>query len=181
MFKLFLGKFQRSPSPISMKGVGLAGNSLPLKRRNSRVVQSPWGHDSNLSSSGNIYPGKQNKTPCLWKWVGSGRPAAQEQHKATAQQPPEDQGASWPYFFLMTLFRLWYTSAPMIIASLKLAAPTGRIMNSSRPGGWAPRKPPTPPLPFMFLWGRIGISHKIPSTPRMSQLWEGTWKIIFLL
>ena len=38
--------------------------------------------------------------------------------------------ASWPYFFLITAFNLWYTSAPMIIASLKDDAPVGRIMNS---------------------------------------------------
>lgn len=38
--------------------------------------------------------------------------------------------ASFPYFSLMTFFRLWYTSAPMRMASVKFAAPTGRIMNS---------------------------------------------------
>lgn len=38
--------------------------------------------------------------------------------------------ASCPYFFLMTFLRLWYTSEPIFIASVKEAAPTGRIMNS---------------------------------------------------
>merc|ERR1719161_1466246 len=38
--------------------------------------------------------------------------------------------ASCPYFFLITDLRLWYTSEPIFIASVKLVAPTGRIMNS---------------------------------------------------
>jgi hypothetical protein len=38
--------------------------------------------------------------------------------------------ASSPYFFLMTLLRLWYTSLPIFMASAKLLAPTGAIMNS---------------------------------------------------
>mmetsp|Transcript_27075 Transcript_27075/g.65322 ORF Transcript_27075/g.65322 Transcript_27075/m.65322 type:complete len:213 (-) Transcript_27075:181-819(-) len=38
--------------------------------------------------------------------------------------------ASCPYFFLITAFRWWYTSEPIFMASVKLSAPTGRIMNS---------------------------------------------------
>ncbi|KAG6545647.1 hypothetical protein Mapa_012832 [Marchantia paleacea] len=38
--------------------------------------------------------------------------------------------ASCPYFFLITDFKLWYTSLPICIASLKDEAPVGRIMNS---------------------------------------------------
>ena len=38
--------------------------------------------------------------------------------------------ASWPYLALMTDFKVWYTSHPMIIASVNDFAPIGRIMNS---------------------------------------------------
>ncbi|TYZ50755.1 hypothetical protein PybrP1_012183 [[Pythium] brassicae (nom. inval.)] len=38
--------------------------------------------------------------------------------------------ASWPYFFLITALRWWYTSQPMTMASENDAAPVGRIMNS---------------------------------------------------
>lgn len=39
---------------------------------------------------------------------------------------------TWPYFFLMMLLRLWYTSAPARSASLNDFTPVGRIMNSCR-------------------------------------------------
>mmetsp|Transcript_21344 Transcript_21344/g.49581 ORF Transcript_21344/g.49581 Transcript_21344/m.49581 type:complete len:235 (-) Transcript_21344:3154-3858(-) len=51
--------------------------------------------------------------------------------------------ASCPYFFFSTDFNVWYTSAPMFIASRNVVAPTGRIMNS-----WQAKRFPAwePPL-----------------------------------
>mmetsp|Transcript_70220 Transcript_70220/g.146958 ORF Transcript_70220/g.146958 Transcript_70220/m.146958 type:complete len:236 (+) Transcript_70220:647-1354(+) len=61
--------------------------------------------------------------------------------------------ASCPYFFLITPLRVWYTSVPMAIASLKLEAPTGRIMNS-----WHARRLPAWLPPLMTFMAGTGIT-----------------------
>lgn len=38
--------------------------------------------------------------------------------------------ASYPYFFLITDFKQWYTSDPIYKACLKLSAPVGNNINS---------------------------------------------------
>ena len=71
-------------------------------------------------------------------------------------------GASWPYFFLITLFKVWYTSAPMIIASLKVDAPTGRIINS-----WHANLFPAWLPPLMTLKDGTGITNLSVGLPEI--------------
>mmetsp|Transcript_11301 Transcript_11301/g.41904 ORF Transcript_11301/g.41904 Transcript_11301/m.41904 type:complete len:304 (+) Transcript_11301:750-1661(+) len=60
-----------------------------------------------------------NSRPSLFSWMfGANPPSSPTLH------------ASWPYFALITVFRWWYTSLPMRMASENDFAPTGRIMNS---------------------------------------------------
>mmetsp|Transcript_54085 Transcript_54085/g.136066 ORF Transcript_54085/g.136066 Transcript_54085/m.136066 type:complete len:207 (-) Transcript_54085:244-864(-) len=73
--------------------------------------------------------------------------------------------ASVPYFFLMTSLRLWYTSAPSCMASLKFLAPVGRIMNSciaSLLPAWLP-----PLMTFMAGTGMTNLSVGLPARPAM--------------
>mmetsp|Transcript_33191 Transcript_33191/g.99991 ORF Transcript_33191/g.99991 Transcript_33191/m.99991 type:complete len:436 (+) Transcript_33191:828-2135(+) len=62
--------------------------------------------------------------------------------------------ASWPYFFLMTPFNVWYTSAPISMAFLKEVAPVGRIMNS-----WHAKRLPAWLPPLMTLKEGTGITN----------------------
>merc|ERR1712100_233428 len=74
--------------------------------------------------------------------------------------------ASWPYFFFVTALRLWYTSAPICIASLKELAPTGKIMNS-----WHARRLPAWEPPLITLKLGTGITYLSVGLPASSAMY----------
>merc|ERR1719401_758918 len=146
---------------------------------------APESHDSGLDSgflkSRSYFPSLQNSDAatsvpililslCPDFWMASISTSRASLLSCTeGAKPPSSPTlqASWPYFFLMTPLRVWYTSAPASMASLKDLAPTGKIMNS-----WQARRFPAWLPPLMTLKAGTGMTYLSVGRPaKLAMYW----------
>ena len=116
-------------------------------------------------------PGARSLSPRTFSMASTTSCRPSELEPMLGAKPPSSPTlqASWPYLPLMIDLRLWYTSLPMRIASVKLEAPTGSTMNSciaSALPAWLP--------PLMMLNAGTGsTSFELPASSAMC-LYSGT-------